>query len=210
MVSTPIGTEHMLEHAVGVVRDGGVGHLACCLADILDKKTTALSATASLWQRKSYLERFGTRGYPSKHARRAYGNIRELPGSMGAKSLVQEGCPGYWLTLQPHQQAQAGLPMGVRGLGMASKKARRECFLSIGCRVGIFPKILTNLAGPSRHRGKSELNIIDQLEGSLREIQDTCMGTTEAMAGIVPEPWQEWGHGTEGNPITNPPEADIL
>ena len=34
--------------------------------------------------------------------------------------------------------------------------------------------------------------------------------TKEAIAGIVPESWLEWGLGAEGDLATRPPEVDML
>ena len=47
--------------------------------------------------------------------------------------------------------------------------------------------------------------IITQLGGSLREIRDKWGVAKEAMEGIVPESWLEWGNATP-----RPPEVDIL
>ena len=44
----------------------------------------------------------------------------------------------------------------------------------------------------------------------MREIRDTRGVSKEAMAGIVPEPWLEWGLGAEGDQAPRTPEADIL
>ena len=55
-----------------------------------------------------------------------------------------------------------------------------------------------------------ESSIITQLGGSLREIQDTWGVSKEATEGIVPESWQEWGLGAEGDQAPRSPEADML
>ena len=58
MVGAPISTEeYLVERAVGVVRDGGADCLACCLPRNPGKQSAALTATESLGQRTSYLER---------------------------------------------------------------------------------------------------------------------------------------------------------
>ena len=44
----------------------------------------------------------------------------------------------------------------------------------------------------------------------MREIRDTWGVSKEAMAGIVPEPWLEWGLGEEGDRAPSPPQADML
>ena len=65
----------------------------------------------------------------------------------------------------------------------------------------ILPEVLADLTGSVRDRvrtGLPESNIIAQLGGSLREIRDTWGVTKEAMAGIAPESWLEWGLGAEG------------
>ena len=59
-------------------------------------------------------------------------------------------------------------------------------------------------------RGLPESSIIAQLGGSLREIRDSGRVTKEAIAGIVPESWLEWGLGAEGDLALRPPEADML
>ena len=58
--------------------------------------------------------------------------------------------------------------------------------------------------------GLPEMSIIAQLGGSLRESRDTWGVSKEAMAGIVPESWLEWGLGGEGNRAPRPPEANML
>ena len=59
-------------------------------------------------------------------------------------------------------------------------------------------------------RGLPESSIIALLGDSLWEIRDTWGVTKEAMAGIVPESWLEWGLGTEGGQALRPPEVDML
>ena len=60
------------------------------------------------------------------------------------------------------------------------------------------------------HAYTYESSIITQLGGSLCEIRDTWGVSQEAMAGIVPESWLEWGLGAEGDQAPRTPEADIL
>ena len=75
------------------------------------------------------------------------------------------------------------------------------------------PEVLADLMGrlgDRARRGLPESNIIAQLGGSLREIRDTWGVTKEAIAGIVPESWLEWGLGAEGDLASRPPEADML
>ena len=84
---------------------------------------------------------------------------------------------------------------------------------SIGSRVGILPEVLADLTGPLGDRvrtGLPETSIIAQLGGSLREIRDTLGVSKEAMAGIIPESWLEWGLGEEGDRAPRPPEAAML
>ena len=84
---------------------------------------------------------------------------------------------------------------------------------SIGSGVGTLPEILADLTGPLGNRVRRRLpesSIITQLGGILREIRDTRGVSKEAMAGIVPEPWLEWGLGAEGDQAPRTPEADIL
>ena len=58
--------------------------------------------------------------------------------------------------------------------------------------------------------GLSVTSIIAQLGGSLRDTRDSWGVSKEAMAGIIPEPWLEWGLGEEWDPDPRPPEADML
>ena len=51
---------------------------------------------------------------------------------------------------------------------------------------------------------------ITQLGSSLREIRDTWGVSNEAMAGIVPESWLEWGLGVEEDQAPTSREADML
>ena len=51
-----------------IVRDGGAGRLARCLANMPDKQMAALLATESLGQKTYYLGRLCILGCPSKHA----------------------------------------------------------------------------------------------------------------------------------------------
>ena len=44
----------------------------------------------------------------------------------------------------------------------------------------------------------------------MREIRDTWGVSKEAMAGIVPEAWLEWGLGAEGDLAPRCPEGDML
>ena len=83
----------------------------------------------------------------------------------------------------------------------------------MGSRVGTLPEILADLTGPLGDRVRRRLpesSIITQLRGSLREIRDTWGVSKEAMAGIAPESWLEWGLGAEGDQAPTTPEADIL
>ena len=78
-------------------------------------------------------------------------------------------------------------------------------------RVGTLPEVTADLTGRLRdqvRRGLPESNIITQLGGSLREVEDTWRVTKEAIAGIVPEYWL--GLGAEGDLVLTPPEADML
>ena len=88
---------------------------------------------------------------------------------------------------------------------------------SIGSRVGtlteVLTEVLTDFTGPlgdKLRRGLPESGIFPQLGDSLREIRDTWGVTKEAMAGIVPEPWLEWGQDAERGLTPRPPEADML
>ena len=84
---------------------------------------------------------------------------------------------------------------------MPSTVARRMS-ASIGSRVGTLPEVLADLTGPLGDRvrtGLLETSIITQLGGSLRQIRDTWRASKEAMGGIVPESWLEWGLGEEGD-----------
>ena len=65
-----------------------------------------------------------------------YEKILELPGAAEAQSFFEKACPDDRLTIQPHQQAQARLSTGVRGLGLPSAEARRMS-ASVGSKVGI-------------------------------------------------------------------------
>ena len=84
---------------------------------------------------------------------------------------------------------------------------------SSGSRVGTLPEVLADLTGPLGHRvrtGLPEMSIIAQLGGSLRESRDTWGVSKEAMAGIVPESWLEWGLGADEDQAPRIPEADVL
>ena len=59
-------------------------------------------------------------------------------------------------------------------------------------------------------RGLPESSTTDLLGSSLRENPDTRGITKEAIAGIPPESWLEWGLGEEGSPTPRPPETDML
>ena len=59
-------------------------------------------------------------------------------------------------------------------------------------------------------RGLPESSTTDLLGSSLRENPDTRGITKEAIAGIPPESWLEWGLGAEGSPTPRPPETDML
>ena len=79
--------------------------------------------------------------------------------------------------------------------------------------MGTLPEVLADLTGPlgdKLRRGLPESSIIAQLGDSLREIRDTWGVSQEAMAGIAPESWLEWGPGAEGDLAPRPPEADML
>ena len=104
-----------------------------------DKQGAALIAIETLGQRKSYLERALDTGLSLEACRTAdngaqwaYETILELPGAAEAQSFFQEGCPDRWLTLQPHQQAQARLSTGAGGLGLPSTEAWRLSLLGAG------------------------------------------------------------------------------
>ena len=84
---------------------------------------------------------------------------------------------------------------------------------SIGSRVGTLPEVMADLTGPfgdRTRRGLPKSNFFAQLGGSLREIRDTWGTTKEAMVGIAPESWLEWGLGAEGGMASTVPEADLL
>ena len=84
---------------------------------------------------------------------------------------------------------------------------------SIGSKVGTLPEIPADLTGPLGDRVRRrppESSIITQLGGSLREVRDTWGVSKEAIAGIVPESWLEWGLGAEGDQAPRTPEADML
>ena len=51
--------------------------------------------------------------------------LLELPETAEESSFFADGCPANRLTLQPHQEAQASLPTGVRGSGLSSVEPRR-------------------------------------------------------------------------------------
>ena len=115
-------------------------------------------------------------------------------------SRFVQGCLGNQLNLNPHQQAQASLSTGARGLGLPSTEARRTS-VSSGNKGVILPEVIACLTGPLRHRvrrGLPESSIIAQLGGSVLEIRDTWGVTKESMAGIVSESWLEWGLGEPG------------
>ena len=83
---------------------------------------------------------------------------------------------------------------------------------SHGTRVGILPEVLAALTGLLADRvrkGLPESSTVAQLGGSMREIRDAWGVTTEAMAGIVPESWLEWGPGVEGGPGTKAPRGRL-
>ena len=129
-----------------------------------------------------------------------YEKILGIPGAVGAQPYFQEGCPDSHLTLKHHQQAQARLSTEAGRFGLPSTEARRMP-VSIGSRVGTLPEVLADLTGPlgnKLRRGLPESSVIAQLEDSLLEIRDIWGVSQEAMAGIVPEPWLEWGLGAEG------------
>ena len=218
VVGVPIGTdEYVLERTLEVVRDGGADRYGRCLAFMPDTQAAVLIAIESLGQRTSYLERALDTGLSLEACRRAdngvhwaYGRILERPGATVAQPFFQEGFPGNQLTSTPHQQAQARLSTGAGGLGLPSTEARRMS-ASIGNRVGTLPEVTADLTGRLRdqvRRGLPESNIITQLGGSLREVEDTWRVTKEAIAGIVPEYWL--GLGAEGDLVLTPPEADML
>ena len=97
-------------------------------------------------------------------------------------------------------------------MGLPSTEARRMS-ASIESRVGTLPEILADLTGPLGDRVRRRLpesSIITQLGGSLREIRDTWGVSKEAMAGIVPESWLEWGLGADEDQAPRIPEADVL
>ena len=84
---------------------------------------------------------------------------------------------------------------------------------SIGRGVEILPEVLADLTGPLGDRLKRRLpesSITTQLGGSLREIRDAWGVSKEAMAGIVPEFWLEWGLSAEGDQAPRSTEADML
>lgn len=57
MVGVPIAPgENVVERTVGLVRDGDVGTLARCLADMPDKKAAALFTIECLGQRTRFLD----------------------------------------------------------------------------------------------------------------------------------------------------------
>ena len=219
MVGVPIRTDEcVLDRAMEVVRDGGADRLARCLANMPDKQAADLIAIESLGQKTSHLERALDTRLSLEACRRADNGAQwayekmELPGAEEAPTFFQEGCPGNQLTLNPHQQAQARLSTGAGGLGLPSTEARRMS-ASIRSRVRTLPEILADLTGPLGDRVRRRLpesSIITQLGGSLREIRDTWGVSKEAMAGIVPESWLEWGLGAEGDQAPRTPEADML
>ena len=95
---------------------------------------------------------------------------------------------------------------------MPSTEARRMSAYTES-RVGTLSEVLVDLTSPLGdrvRRGSPDSSIIVQLGDSLREIRDTWGVTKEAMAGIVPESWLEWGLGAEGDKASRPPEADLL
>ena len=97
-------------------------------------------------------------------------------------------------------------------MGLPWTVARRMSAF-IGSRVETLPEVLADLTGPLGDRvrtGLPETSIIAQLGGSLREIRDTWRVSKEAMAGIIPESWLEWGRGEEGDQAARTPEADML
>ena len=138
----------------------------------------------------------------------AYEKFLELPGAAEARSFFQEGCPMNQLNLSPHQQAQARLSTGTRALGLSSTDSNRKP-ASIGSRVQTLPEVIAYLAGPlgdQVRRGFPDSNIIAQLGCSLRETRDTWGVTNEAVAGIIPESWWEWGL-CRGGPCLNGPRG---
>ena len=87
-----------------------------------DNQAAALIAIESLGQRTSYLERALDTGLFLEACRSAdigeqwaYENMLQLPGAAEAQSFFQEGSPDNQLTLNPHQQAQARLPLEREG-----------------------------------------------------------------------------------------------
>ena len=83
----------------------------------------------------------------------------------------------------------------------------------LGIRVGTLPEVPADLTGPlgdTLRRWFPESITIAQRGNSLREIRDTRGVSQEAMAGIAPESWLEWGPGAEGDLAPRPPEADML
>ena len=59
-------------------------------------------------------------------------------------------------------------------------------------------------------RGLPESDVTAKVGGSLRKIRVTWGVTKEAMAGIVPESWLEWGLNAEEDLASTSSEADML
>ena len=57
----------------------------------------------------------------------AYDKVLELPGAVEAQSFFQEGCPGNWLTLQPHQSNQARLLREREDRGCVDRSEANVC-----------------------------------------------------------------------------------
>ena len=173
MVGVPIGTEwYVRGRTIEVVRGGGAGRFARCLASMPDKRAAALIAVESLGRRTSYLGRALVPGLSLEACKRAdngaqwaYVEILELRGAAEASSFFQEGCLDSRLTLEPYQQAQARLSTGAGGLGLSSTEVRRIS-ASIGSRVGTLPEVLADLTeslGNKLRRGLPESNTIAHL-----------------------------------------------
>ena len=144
-------------------------------------------------------------------------NHRATRSSGGTAVIFPGGVPGKSADFKPSPASPCTPFHGSGKVKAVPSTEARRMSASIGSRVGTLPEILADLTGPVRRiwqtslgTGLPETSIIAQLGGSLREIRDTWGVSKEAMAGIVPESWLEWGLGAEGDQAPRTPEADML
>ena len=196
-MGVPIGTdEYARESAMEVVRNGGSEQLARMLSRMPEKQSASLIATGSMVQRTSYLKRVMDPELSLAACKKADGNslwmlekLLDFPGTAGESSFFADGCPTIMLTLQPHQQAQAGQSTGAGGFGLSSAEARRMS-ASVGSLV---PEVLADLSGAIRNKVRRELpdsDLVRRIWNSIRDLRDVHGVPEEAMANVVPESWR--------------------